>query len=255
MIDPHTPKNPLPIGLSDLDYNLVFSDEFMGENLDTKKWTARNQYRGIGNSNVEWWYKPENVRMAGGGNNALAIDVGKLSENVYSGGRIDSQGKFDFVYGVFESRIHVPKTEGHLAAVWLQAADGLPEYQDVTARTGAEFDILESNTNKDQYAITLHWGGYGKYHQQSSVNVLAPKLRQVWYHTFGVIWEPNKIIFIYDGKAIRTITDPNLISQVKEFPILSNEVIKFAEGDIRTCSLDQSATVYIDYVRIWQKKI
>ncbi|MBE3510127.1 glycoside hydrolase family 16 protein [Enterobacter cloacae complex sp. I2] len=256
MIDPLTPSDIKPQGdlgsLFSDRLKLVFSDEFASEQLDTTKWTAREQSRGSGNSGVQWWYKPENVRKASG-NDALAIDVRKIGENTYSGGRIDSQGKFDFVYGAFECRMHIPYTDGHLAAAWLQASGGLPEYDGVTAREGAEIDIIESFSNDDQYAVTIHWGGYGNYHQQSSINVTVPGLRDSWYHTFGVSWTPEKMIFTYDGEIVRTITDPDLITQVKEFPILSNEIIGFAQGNINNAPLDDTCTVYIDYVRVWQE--
>lgn len=257
-VDPLTPTNALPLGFPDSlvapKLELVFSDEFNGPELDTTKWTARDQKRGRGNSGVEWWYKPENVRKAAV-NDALAIDTGKIGDNVYSGGRIDSQGKFDFTFGTFECRMHIPVTDGHLAAAWLQSAVGLPEGADVTARTGAEIDIIESHSTGDQYAVTLHWGGYGQYHKQSSETVEAPNLRSDWYHTFGVSWGPDEMIFTYDGNIVRTISDPDLISQVREFPILSNEVIPFAQGDIHTAPLDGSCTLYIDYVRIWQWQV
>ncbi|CAK7193150.1 hypothetical protein COMNV_01363 [Commensalibacter sp. Nvir] len=252
LVDPNTPKDARPLGLPDSDnLKLVFSDEFTTAELDTTKWTARDQDRGKGNSGLEWWYKSSNVRKATG-NNALAIDVGKISDTVYSGGRIDSQGKFDFTFGTLECRMHIPPTIGHLAAAWLQSAVGLPEGPNVTARTGSEIDIIESFSTENQYAVTLHWGGYGQYHKQSSVTVAAPNLHNTWYHTLGLSWQSDKMLFTFDGNIIRTITDANLISQVREFPIFSNEVISFAQGDIRKAPLDASCTVYVDYVRIWQ---
>lgn len=257
-VDTLTPINALPAGFPDSlvapKLKLVFSDEFSTSELDATKWTARDQNRGKGNNGAEWWYKPGNVRKAVE-NDALAIDIRKIGDNVYSGGRIDSQGKFDFTFGTFECRMHIPVTDGHLAAAWLQSAVGLPEGNDVTARTGAEIDIIESNSTGDQYAITLHWGGYGQYHKQSSENVKAPDLRSTWYHTFGVSWGPDKMIFTYDGNIVRTVSDPSLISQVREFPILSNEIIPFAQGNIHTAPLDASCTMYIDYVRIWQWQV
>lgn len=257
-VDPLTPIGIVPAGFPESlvapKLKLVFSDEFAHSELDTNKWTARNQNRGKGNNGAEWWYKPENVRKAAG-NDALAIDIRKNGDNVYSGGRIDSQGKFDFTFGTFECRMHIPAADGHLAAAWLQSAAGLPEGPDVTARTGSEIDIIESNSTGDQYAITLHWGGYGQYHKQSSETVKAPNLRNTWYHTFGLSWGPDKMIFTYDGNIVRTISEPNLISQAREFPILSNEIIPFAQGDIHTAPLNTSCTMYIDYVRIWQWQV
>lgn len=257
-IDTLTPTNALPSGFPDglviPKLKLVFSDEFSTPELDATKWIARDQNRGKGNNGVEWWYKPENIRKTAE-NDALVFDIRKIGDNVYSGGRIDSQGKFDFIFGIFECRMHIPVTDGHLAAAWLQSAVGLPEGNDVTARTGAEIDIIESNSTGDQYAITLHWGRYGQYHKQSSETVKAPNLRSSWYHTFGVSWGPDNMIFTYNRNIVRTILDPNIISQVREFPILSNEIIPFAQGNIHTAPLDASCTMYIAYVHIWQLQV
>jgi hypothetical protein len=56
----------------------------------------------------------------------------------------------------------------------------------------------------------------------------------------------------YDGTVVRTITDPKLISQVREFPIVSNEIIGYAQGDIHDAPLDWHSTMYVDYIRVWQ---
>ncbi|MET7542259.1 hypothetical protein [Streptomyces sp. NPDC005507] len=56
----------------------------------------------------------------------------------------------------------------------------------------------------------------------------------------------------YDGTVVRTITDPNLISQVREFPIVSHEVIPYAQGNVADAPLDYTSTMYVDYIRVWQ---
>jgi hypothetical protein len=60
------------------------------------------------------------------------------------------------------------------------------------------------------------------------------------------------MIFSYDGSVVRTITDPKLISQVREFPIASNEIIAYAQSDIRNAPRDWTSTVFVDYIRVWQ---
>jgi beta-glucanase (GH16 family) len=135
--------------------------------LDTSKWTAREQDRGIGNSGVRWGYKASNVRL---NNGAVALDISRPADNTYGGARIDSQGRFDFTHGTIEYRMHVPPTIGHLGAAWLQASGGLTPGATVdgTARDGAEIDILESFSTGNQYGLTIHGDGYGDDHQSSN---------------------------------------------------------------------------------------
>jgi beta-glucanase (GH16 family) len=250
LVDPNTPVAARPL-VGGVGQSLVFSDEFTASTVDRSRWNVVEQQRGSGNSGVQWAYKAENVRVTNG---ALALDISKEGENYYGGSRVDTQGRFDMTFGTVEYRMHIPPTEGHLAAAWMQAAGGLTPggVVDGTARDGAEIDILESNFTDDRYTNTIHWDGYGADHQQSTQPVSAPGLRSTWYHTLTMNWSPTSIQFSYDGKVVRTITDPVEISQVREFLIASNEVIAFAMGDIRNAPLDSTSTVYVDYVRVWQ---
>lgn len=81
-----------------------------------------------------------------------------------------------------------------------------------SAEDGAEIDLMESAYKADKYAATIH----------------------------------------YDGQVVRTVTDPKLISQVKEYPILSHEVLDWAEGDVTQAPLDYRSTMHVDWIRVWQ---
>lgn len=246
-IDPATPSGIQPFGETGTKA-LVWSDEFDGTSIDTSKWSIREQNRGS-HSDITWWYRAANVRTDGNG--ALAIDLKRNSAAEYSGGRIDSQDKREFTYGSFEARIHTPyQTAGHLAAFWLQSpATG---NVDGSARDGAEIDIVETSHQADTYPVTVHYDGYGAAHRSTTADVGAPGLHSSWYHTYKLEWTPTALKFFYDGTQVRTITDPNLISQVQEFPILSHEILAGADGSVADAALDPSSTVYVDYIRVWQ---
>lgn len=246
-VDPATPTGVQPFGATGAG-ELVWSDEFNGTTVDMSKWSIRDQNRGS-HSGITWWYKASNVRTDGNG--ALAIDLSKIDATTYGGGRIDSQGKYEFTHGSIEVRMHAPyQTNGHLAAFWLQSpATG---HVDGSARDGAEIDIVETSHQADNFPVTVHYDGYGADHQMSSVNVSAPGLHSAWYHTYTLEWTPTALKFFYDGTQVRTITDPNLISQVQEFPILSHEILAGADGSVANAPLDFNSTVYVDYVRVWQ---
>ncbi|WP_405482999.1 family 16 glycosylhydrolase [Streptomyces sp. NBC_00009] len=255
-VDPTTPAGvqPLTADGTRAAQTLVFSDEFNGSTVDSSKWTARDQERSGAAPGDTWWYKPGNVRTDNNG--ALAIEVHNIGTGVYSGGRIDSQGKFKYTYGTLEAGVHTPYvTNGHLAAVWLQA-DGGPTpggVVDGTARDGSEMDLVETAYQADKFSTAIHWDGYGADHQSLGTTPAAPGLHSVWYHTFGLNWTPAKLEFTYDGAVVRTETDPKLISQVMEFPILSHEVLdNWADGSIHDETYEWTSNMYVDYVRIWQ---
>ena len=250
LVDPTTPTGAAPL-VATAHNHLVFSDEFHANALNASRWNALEVDRGAGNSGVDYWYKADNVSVQGG---TLALAISKLAENSYGGSRVDTQGKYDFTFGTIEQRVHVPPTTGHLAALWLQAANGLTPggVTDGTARDGAEIDIAETFSPDDEYGVTIHWDGYGAAHQESNQVVQAPGLHESYFHTFTTEWTNDYLNFYFDGTLVRSITDPILISQVPEFIILSNEVIPYAQGNITTSPLDSSADVYVDYVRVWQ---
>ncbi|MFF1568677.1 family 16 glycosylhydrolase [Streptomyces sp. NPDC058293] len=249
-VDPATPAGVQPA--AGPPGTLVFSDEFTGSALDTAKWKVRDQERTESDrtDGIRWWYKPANVRVIPDNGGNLAIDLRKLTTNQYAGGRVDTDGVFDYTHGTIEARIHVPPTEGHLGAVWLQAHSMGSELG--TAADGAEIDLLESAYTDDRYAATIHYDGYGTDHKQSSQIVAAPSLHTTHYHTIGLNWAASKMEFTYDGTVVRAVTDTKLISQVKEYPILSHEVLDWAAGDVTTAPLDYQSTMYVDYVRVWQ---
>ncbi|MEU3305112.1 MULTISPECIES: glycoside hydrolase family 16 protein [unclassified Streptomyces] len=255
LVDPATPAGVQPLGsTARAAQALVFSDEFTGTSLDTSKWTARDQERTESSrtDGIRWWYKPANVRVITSDGGNLALDLTRLADRQYAGGRVDSQGKFDYTHGTLEARVHTPyATNGHLAAVWLQASGGHGSTPG-TAADGAEYDITETADQADTYPVTIHYDGYAAEHKQSSATVSAPGLHSSWYHTYGMSWTPTRIQFTYDGAVVRTVTDPKLISLVREFPILSHEVLQFADGSVTNAPLDSSSTVYVDHIRVWQ---
>ncbi|WP_329126103.1 glycoside hydrolase family 16 protein [Streptomyces sp. NBC_01465] len=250
LVDPATPAGAQP--LAGPAGTLVFSDEFTGSALDTAKWNVRDQERTETDrtDGIRWWYKPANVRVlpTNGGN--LAIDLRKLADGQYAGGRVDTDTIFDYTHGTIEVNVHVPPTQGHLGAVWLQTHSFGSTLG--TAADGAEIDLLESAYADGRYAITIHYDGYGADHKQSAQVVSAPGLHSTYRHTIGLNWTASKMEFTYDGTVVRTVTDPTLISQVAEYPILSHEVLQWAQGDVTQAPLDYNSTMYVDYIRVWQ---
>ncbi|WP_328727173.1 glycoside hydrolase family 16 protein [Streptomyces sp. NBC_00259] len=252
MVDPNTPNGVRPVGGSP-HATLVFSDEFYGAALDTSKWTAKDEERSDGSYFRDWW-KPANVRVnpnpqqINGGN--LWINLSQLATDQYATGEIESRGKFDHTYGTVEWRAQMPPTEDHFGALWRQPTNGISTV-DGTARDGGEYDVVESYYQGDRYANTIHYDGYGADHKVPTATINAPNLH-TGYHTYAMEWTPTSIKYRYDGGVIRTITDPNLISQVPQFPVISHEAGAWVDGAIANAPMDWRSNMYVDYIRIWQ---
>ena len=95
-------------------YSLVFEDDFNGETLDRSKWNVELHKPGWVNEELQKYVDTEEVLFLGDG--LLHIrSVRKVladGSKAYDSGRISTQGKYEFTYGLFEARLKVPQGKG-----------------------------------------------------------------------------------------------------------------------------------------------
>lgn len=173
----------------------------------------------------------------------------------YTSGLIESKGAYDTQFSFIEARIKFPFQKALWPAFWTFAGSSVKE-----PVNAAEIDIVEqvgelgSNTVTTnihrEYCDESHTsfkdgcpeiGDYFKIHK--------PR-RYEWteWHTYGVQWSEDKMIFYVDGKRIRTIKNHGIIDPVK---ILLNVSI-FSDKEVDTSLLPQK--MLVDYVRTYQLK-
>ena len=237
--DPSKGENFLPALPDGQSWKLVWSDDFDGTAVDTKKWNIL----GDAPRKDGWWMK-EDVRLDGKG--ALEIRV-KKKDDKFTTGAINTKGKFSQRYGYFVARCRFTNARGHGPAFWLQSPGVGKVGND--GRDGTEIDIMEKFKDDDRVQHALHWDGYGEHHSTSSCKVTVPGIRTGW-HTFAVHWTPNEYVFYIDGKETWRTTDGG-VSQVPAYVILSDEVRTW-NGDISKQKLPSS--FFIDYVRVFATK-
>lgn len=94
------------------NYELVWSDEFNGNSLDTNTW---NYEIGTGSwgwgNNEQQYYTDRNIRVSNGTMKITAKreDYGRMK---YTSSRITTKNKKNFKYGKIEARIKMPKFKG-----------------------------------------------------------------------------------------------------------------------------------------------
>ena len=144
-------------------YTLVFEDHFDGPELDRSRWNVELHEPGWVN---EEWQKyvdrPENVLLEDGRLLIRPVKTAHDGQASYTSGRISTQGKREFTYGLFEARLKVPKGKGFLPAFWLMTAD-----EDAYGQwpVCGEIDIMEVLGSLPQTNHgTIH---YGLPHQQN----------------------------------------------------------------------------------------
>jgi len=233
----HRPPHNLPVGDK---YELAWSDEFEGGELDMGKWG----YRGLGPRrdavNVR-----EAVSLNGRGQLILTTE---RSNGQYHTAMIGTQDKYETAFGYFECRVRLQSQLGHWSAFWLQSPSlGNPVGD--PKKAGTEIDIFEY-LRKDGARVhhNLHWDGYGKDHKHAGKTVDVPGLDKGW-HTFGLLWTDKEYVFYVDGRP--TWRSDQGISHRRQYIILSLEVGKWA-GDIEQAKLPDQ--LLVDYVRVYKKR-
>ena len=120
---PDTEEKP-EVSLYD-GYTLKWSDEFEGSELNRDDWNVELHEPGW--VNAEWQEyvdSTDNIYLNDG---KLVIKpiktVDEEGNATYTSGRVNTQNKQNFTYGMFEVRAKVPEGKGFLPAFWMMAAD------------------------------------------------------------------------------------------------------------------------------------
>lgn len=263
----------------DSDWELVWSDEFEGDSLDTNVWCydvgIGPEGNGWGNEEIQYYTdRTDNVSVSDG---ELKITAKKeqYENRNYTSGRITTWKKKSFQYGKMEARIKVDggNQNGVWPAFWMMGHD----YSDGTTDEGiiwpscGELDIMEHANNRNYTEGTIHWrrggvgtvkdnheywGSYsnGEYYyfdnnEENGIN---------GWHTYGVIWDEDKIQWYVDDNVylVAYLNEGNKYAFQKEHFFLFNLALGGPStgytGNTTVDSDFQSATMHVDYVRVYQ---
>ena len=103
-------------------YELVFSDEFNGNQLDADVWNIEVNGNGGGNNELQY-YLSNNVKVADG-SLVLTARRESFAGKSFTSGRINSMGHAAFKHGIVQASIKLPKTANGLwPAFWLMGND------------------------------------------------------------------------------------------------------------------------------------
>ena len=193
---------------ADAAWQLVWSDEFNGPDLDTTKWAFDLDGGGWGNSELEYYTsRTNNARIENG---QLVIEARQESYNgsSYTSARLLTKGKWSWTYGRIEARIKIPRGQGLWPAFWTLGANigsaGWPAC--------GEIDIME-NIGREPAIVhgTVHGPGYsggngigGPYSLPGGAAFADD------FHVYAVEWTTNQIKWFVDGQQYFMVTPANL---------------------------------------------
>lgn len=242
-------------------YQLIWSDEFDGPNLNLQNWTHEIGTGSNGWGNGEWQYytsRPENCRIENG---CLVIEARKedYAGRRYTSARIKTQGKKSFQYGRIEAKIRTPAGgEGIWPAFWMLGEN----ITTVGWPACGELDIMEIMKDPGKALGTLHYGSSNPYIHESNGghDQSAGDLSQD-FHLYAVEWDPRQIrwyrddVNFYSTSAWWTNTQAYPAPFDRPFFILFNFAVgaSWWNEDVTNATVAFPQQLKVDYVRVYEK--
>ena len=241
---------------------LVWSDEFNSNGLpDSTKWSYEEgngcpKICGWGNNEKEYYTvkRPENARVENG---RLIIEARKenFQGSSYTSARLVSKNKGDWKYGRFEIKAKISKGKGTWPAVWMMPTKW--EYGDWPH--SGEIDIMENVGFKpDSIFCSIHTESFN--HVIGTQKTKGIKINKPYtsFHLYVIEWDQQKINFLLDDSLVFSYANSG--NGYKEWPfdkrfhLLLNIAVGGNWGGqhgVDECIFP--ATMFVDYVRIYQK--
>lgn len=222
-----------------VDYELTFMDSFNGHHLDPSKWAYCPN-----------WERDDCIWME----DAAYLEDGALILAVtgdgvpYHAGAIRTRDLFEQTYGYWEVRAKLPQAEGINAAFWLMC-DGAGHGEISGGMDGAEIDIIEApHHDWQQVQHAIHIDGYEEDHKTSNFPIDIPGIYDDEWHTFSMVWTPERYIFYIDGEQTWTLRG-KWVCQVPCYAKLTTAVGGWA--GVLDPSLTPLYGMQVDYIKVY----
>ncbi len=230
-------------------YNLIWSEEFDSDRIDTKTWNYEFGY--IANNELQYYNDREkNSRID---SDCLIIEAYKEKMNnfAYTSARLNTKGKFSFKYGYIEMRAILPVGQGIWPAFWMMGnSNSWPAC--------GEIDIMEKigGVGRENTVYgTVHWGSTNPYnHMQYGLSTTLSENLYDSFHTYAVEWSESYIKWFVDDKqfCVIDISGDQFSMFKQEFYILINLAVGGDWPGSPNADTVFPQQYIIDYIRVYQ---
>lgn len=231
-------------------YNLVFCDEFDGDELNLDVW----DYRASG-ARRNGFNSPNQVEVKDG---KLVFTAEYREDGEYGAGWYAGMIRLREQYkqGYFEIKCICNDGGGFWSAFWIQADHPYDHYLSNGGIGGAELDIFEAmdannKLTRNTVAQTIHCNGVDDDIENiDSCCIGSFKGNNIFeeYNTYGLKWTEDEYIFYVNGVETGRSTWGKGVSQVPEEVIVSLEI----PDPVPDFSKDYTSQYIVDYVKIYQ---
>lgn len=264
-------------------WELVWHDEFDGDEIDLTKWTHETNCWGGGNNEHQCYTdRPDNSFVRDG---SLVIHAkpeeftgpaeplewgGDPGETTlpYTSARLRSTGEGAWTYGRIEISARVPGGQGIWPAIWMMPQDSV--YGDWAA--SGEIDIFEAvnlGTEPDPTTVhgTLHYGGQWPDNTSSGTSFVPNTDPQEQFHTYAIEWAHGEIRWFVDDVHFATQTSAGWYSEPawprataltegepfdQNFHLLLNVAVGGDWPGPPNANTEFPVEMEVDYVRVWE---
>jgi beta-glucanase (GH16 family) len=213
-------------------WDIVWSDEFGGTELDRSKWKPEESCWGGGNQERQCYTdRPENIRVTDGilhlkarkerftGPDRppeIADKPNPQKRQEFTSGKIRTLGLAAWKYGKIEFRAKPPKGQGTWPAIWMMPAGnaygGWPLSGEIDilegVNLGASCEICEGNIGENRMISALHFGDYAPKNKFRDTRVALPSLALPSddFHVWTLEWGKGLMRFYLDGRKYWELT-------------------------------------------------
>lgn len=262
-----TPEDVAGCRFPDLNaYELVWSDEFDGPEIDLDKWSFEigdgcdhpNGLCGWGNNELQYYTdRPENAFINDQGHLVIkAIKEEPQYEGYdYTSARMLTYNKGDWKFGRMDIRARLPIGRGMWPAIWMLPSDTV---YGTWPRSG-EIDIMEAVGHEtDKVLGTIHFGmDRHRYNEQRLHK--TPGVFYEEFHTYTLLWNEDCILFQVDGEDLgvpntRSTTLPTTWPFDQYFHMILNVAVGGNLPGNPDANTQFPQVMEVDYVRVYQPK-
>ena len=229
-------------------WKLVWADEFSKDGLpDESNWVNETGF--IRNNELQYYtLKRTENNIVKKGNLLIIGRKEQYHSAAFTSASLTTDGKHSWTYGKVEARIKLPKGQGLWPAFWMLGQD----IHQVGWPACGEIDIMEHINMEDTLHGTLHWLNVN--HVSSGGTIFCDVTK---YHVYGIEWDQSSVNCMLDGRTYREVNINNNINSTEEFHRPFYIILNMAIGGDWPGSPDQTTsfpdTMYVDYVRVYQK--